>query len=820
MKLSARWWQLPPGYGVLLAATTLAVMLVSASQQLVSRIDFMLERQASELLAADLVVSTPEALDPQWRAHAEQMGLRTAVFATLRTAVFIDDEPQMLSLKAIDANYPLRGQLQLLDRPFGEPYAAPAIGPEQGAWLDIKLANQLKLGDSLEIGLLNLPLKAWIDYEPDRGGSLFNLAPRVMISLDQLQQTGLVLPGSRIRWRLQVAGNVESVAQFQQWIEPQLQAGQRLQDLDNARPEMRQALERTQRFLGLAIITTLMIATASVLIASRYAARQEMNKIAVLRVFGVSRQQLLRWILGRLLLLGALAGVLGSLLALLLQWPVDGFLSQWFRAELPVPGILPLLLGIGAGFLVLFGFSLPAVLGLLQVAPIQVLRQQQMPTGLRGVVLWLFLGLCLFLLMWLVLKDFTLVSRTLPLLIAIFFSLPWVAMGLLKLLRRRLQGRFLWSAWVVNRLLDPGRNAMSVLSGFSITLLAVLILVFVRNDLMQGWQAQLPADSPNFFVINIPADRDLGFSDELAQKQITGAALYAVIRSRLTAINGTPIEELEITSERGQRMLNHIFNLSWSAEIPADNQITAGQWFDSRNPEGFSMEQEIAEAFNVDVGDQLTFVVGGEEITQTVINLRSVQWDNFKPNFYVLGSSRQLQHLPHTWLTSFYVAPEQRSELASLVKDFPSITLLDVGALMQRVRGLVDRAALAMEAVLSFSMLAALLVLVAALQSGRPQRGREIALLKSLGASRAQILRSQWLEFGLSGALAGLLAAAFASLMSWVVATQLLDLEFHFNLWLWLVAIVSGALLVSLVGRLAIREALKTEPMQMFRSQL
>lgn len=820
MKRDSRWWHLPPGYGVLLAATILAVMLVSASQQFVSRIDFMLERQASELLAADLVVSTPEALAPEWRDKATELGLKSALTATLRTAVFIDDEPQMLALKAVDSAYPLRGQLQLVKEAFATPYPAPIVGPGESVWLDLKLANQLKRSDSLEIGLLKLPVQAWIEYEPDRGGSLFNLAPRAMISLDLLEKSGLVLPGSRVRWRLLVAGSVEQVEAFKQWIEPQLEAGQRLQGLDNARPEMRQALERTQRFLGLAIITTLMIATASILIASRYAARQEMSKIAVLRVFGVSRKQLLRWVLGRLLLLSLLAGVLGSALAALLQWPLDGILGQFFGDEFPPAGWQPYALGMLAGFLTLFGFSLPAVLGLMQVAPIQVLRQQELPTGLRGILLWLFLSLCLFLLMWLVLQDFTLVSRTLPLLIAVFFSLPLLALLLLRGLRGLFQGSFLWKAWIVNRLLDPGRNSLSVLSGFSITLLAVMILVFVRNDLLSGWQAQLPQDSPNFFVINVPADDQRAFAEQLQQRQMPASPLYAVIRSRLTAINGEPIEALSFSSERGQRMANHIFNLSWADTVPADNEIVAGDWFQAGQKDGFSLEAEIAEAFGVGLGDRLSFDIAGQSVTQTVVSLRTVKWDNFRPNFYVLGSPDLLSHLPHTWLTSFYVGPDQRSDLPGLVRTFPSISLLDVGALMQRVRGLVDRAAMAMEAVLSFSMLAALLVLLAALQAGRAQRGREIALLKTLGASRRQILRSQWLELGFSGALAGFFAAFFATLVAWVVSTQLLGLTYQLNPWLWLVSIVSGAVLVGLVGRLSISRALRIEPMQMFRSQL
>ncbi len=805
-------WPRMSGAWLLGLALVLTLSIVTASQLFTDRIGRMLDGQAAELLAADLLIVSSEPLPDSWAGLAQEQGLRVARSVSLRTAIFLDDEPQLIELKAVSPGYPLRGRLETRNSLFA-PAQPAASGPPPGAlWVDGKLERLL--GQSIELGEARLPVTRLLSFEPDRGGSLFNLAPRVMMALEDLPGTGLIVPGSRARYRLLVAGERGAVARYADILRPLLREGQQLQTLDSARPEMRRALERTRRFFALATLLTLVIAMTAIALTARHAAAREETTVAVLRSFGISSRRLIRYYLGQLLRLWLWAAPLGLLLGWAAQFPLQWLLGAWFGLRLPEggPGAYGLALLVGA--LALVGFSLPPILRLLDTPPSRVLRDQASSHNRRSLGLQLFSLLALFAILWLMLDEALMAVLLLGAIVVAALLLPLLFRALIGLLRR-VHGRGFWlPGYLYSRLLAPGRHALLVLSGFSLTLFALLLLTQVKDQLLEDWELQLPEDKPNYFLVNIAPDQVRGLEDWLDTRAIPASRAYPLVRTRLRAIGGVPVEQLRLEGNDAQRLINHVFNLSWSDTLPPDNAVVQGAWSAG---EGLSVEQGMAEKLGIAPGDRLQFSVGSQVFEAPVTSIRSVLWENFQPNFYVLAPQRLLEDLPQTWLLSAFVDEDHRSLLKPLLQAFPGITLLDLSELMARIKGIIDRASLALQFFFAFALLAGLLVLLAALNTTRVEREREMALLRALGASGRQALRSQFGELLLMGVLAGLSAALLAQLSGWVVARQVFDLQPRLSAELWIIGLLAGVLLISLPGALFLRRSLGVSPMRLLR---
>ncbi len=800
------------GAWLLALALVITVSIVTASQLFTDRIGRMLDRQAAELLAADLLVVSSEPLPDSWTALARAHGLKTAATVSLRSAIFVDDAPQLVELKAVSRDYPLRGRLEIRDRPL-DPARPVAQGPTVGElWVDDKLAALL--GDRIELGEARLPVTRLIAFEPDRGGSLFNLAPRVMMALEDLDATGLIVPGSRAHYRLLVAGEAAALRAFRSVIEPLLREGQQIQGLDNARPELRRTLERTRTFFALATLLTLVIAMIAIALTAAQAAAREQTMVAVMRSFGISGRRLLRHQLVQLLKLWLWAVPPGLLLGWLAQFPLQGLLGAWFGLRLPEATVLPYAQAALVAAIALLGFSLPPLLRLLDTPPSQVLRALPQPPSLRARLLRGISLLALFAIIWLMLGQALHAAVLLLVILLIAGLMPLVLRTPLRLLLRRGGGRFWLLPYLYSRLLAPGRHALTVVTGFSITLMALLLLTQVKDALLEDWALQLPQDRPNYFLVNIPPDRSAELESWLADRGISASPAYPLVRARLTAIDGVPVSELQLQGNEAHRLVNHVFNLSWSETLPPDNAVTAGDWSPDQ---GFSVEQGMAEELGIGLGDRLQFSVGGEVFEAPVRSIRSVLWENFRPNFYVLAPRELLQSLPRTALLSARVAPQQRAALKSLLQRFPGVLLLDVSELMDRILGIIDRASLSLQFFLAFALLAGLLVLLSVLAGSRADRAREMALLRALGASGRQLRAAQLGELLMMGLMAGLFAALLAQLIGWVVSVRLFDLDPSFSPSLWLSGVLAGMLMVSLPGWLFLRRGLRVRPMRLLR---
>jgi len=660
-----------------------------------------------------------------------------------------------------------------------------------------------------------------LTYEPDRGGAIFNLAPRVLMKLDDLDATGLVVPGSRVKYRLMFAGEAEDVTRFKIWLTENLRPGEEIQDLENARPEMRQALERTRKFFALAIVLTLVIAMAAIAITARYTANREAPKIAMLRAFGISQSSLLRYYLRQLGALWLAATAVGIGLGWMTQFPLQWALDGWFGKALPqAHSLIPYLTAALVGLLALAGFSLPYLINATATPPMQVLRTAvNRRSWMRGLLLAGCAIAAIFVVLVLLMQSSLLAVATLSLVLVCALLLPLVLGLLIKTLLLSSKRRFWLRQYLLSRLQAASRGAIYVMSGFSLVLISILLIAVVKDELLGAWEAQLPDDIPNYFLVNIRSADVREIEAFLQQRGIEASAPYALVRARLAQINSVPVDRIEFSDPRASNTVSHTFNVTYTDRLPDQNEIIAGSWLtENREPAQLSLEQGMAERLNLGLGDVLTLTVGSQTLSATVTSIRTVVWENFKPNFFIIANPGLIDEFPQTWLLSALVEDRHRSDLKELLQRYPSVTLLDISELMLRVRGIVDKATVALQFFFLFALAAAVIVLLAVIQTGRHEREVESSLLRALGAHTSQLYRVHVLEFTLMGALIGVFSAAIASLAGWAISVYFFDIEFHFSPALWIYALLSAGIILTLAGTLVSRRVYNVSPMKILRS--
>lgn len=806
-------------YWLMLIATIITVAIVNTSQLITQRISLLLDRQASELLAADLVIVSADYLPQEYAQHAVKLGLKVSRTAGLRTAIFIEDDAQLVELKAVDSFYPLRGQLEKSVDLSGDKTRVQQ-GPKAGeVWLDAKLVSLL--GGEVELGRSRLTANWLLTYEPDRGGTLFNLAPRILMNMEDLSDTGLIVPGSRVNYRLLIAGEQSQIADFSDWLKPRLAEGETIQNLENARPAMRRALERTHQFFALSIVLTLVIAMVAIAITARYTASREAPKVAMLRAFGISQSRLFRfyaWQLIKVWLIATLTGIgIGWLSQFPLQWALDG----WFGKELPpVYAVRPYLTAAIVGLISLAGFSLPYLVNVIATPPMQVFRHISNPQSIRRNLLVSGSAIAaVFLVLIILMQSSKLAMATLAIVLATALLLPVIFRLWIDALLYSAKPGFWMRQYLLSRLKTNTRAAVFVMSGFSLALMSILLIAVVKDELLSSWQSQLPDDIPNYFLVNIPKEDVPDTRQFLKLRQIPSSTAYPLVRTRLTHINAESVEAIEFSSPRAERLLHHSFNISSALNLPDDNTVLEGNWIDPNNELAqLSVEQSMAEALQIGVGDILTFRVGSAVIEAPITNIRSVFWENFKPNFYVIANQRLIENLPQTWLLSALIDDMQKPQLKQLLARFPSVTLLDITELMARMRGIVDRATIALEFFYMFAVASAFIVLFAAVQTGRHERQTESSLLRALSAKTNQLRRVNILEFTLMGTLIGLFSALFASLAGWIVSVYFFDIDYRFSPALWGYSLMSAIIVLTIAGILVSRKVYNISPMKILRS--
>jgi putative ABC transport system permease protein len=804
---------------ILLLALAVAVAAVTTVSFFTDRVRQALVTQANQLLAADLVIISDHPLNPDREAKARELGLRIAHTVAFPSMVVADARTQLAEVKGVSVGYPLRGTLAVSGTTFAPEHSVESGPPAGAAWADARLMQQLGLqvGSHIEVGTLRLPIGAVIAKEPDRAGDFFNIAPRLMLNDADISRTGLIQTGSRVRYRLLLAGNQPAVAAYRSWVEARLTRGERVEGVADARPEIRAALERAQKYLGLAALVSAVLAAVAVSMAARRFVERNLDGCAVMRCLGASQGRIFRLYLVQFAVLGLLAGALGAGIGLVAQAVLADLLRQQMAIELPAPGLRPLGEGVLIGMTLLLAFGLAPLTRLTRVPTLRVLRRELAPPTRLGVAGYA-LGAAAIgaMLLWKA-GDRMLglyVGGGLVGVLLVSWVAAWLLVHAVAVLRGRAHGVWFYGLANVTR---RRQSSLLQIIAFSLGLMALLLLTLVRSDLLATWQQSLPADAPNRFVINMQPDQIEPAGHFFAERGLTAPDIYPMVRGRLVSINDRPVSARDYVDDRSQRLVEREFNLSWADRARPDNRIVGGRFWRGEAVAQWSVEEGIAQRLGVRLGDTLVFEVAGKRIPAVVSNLRKVDWDSMRVNFFVVGTPDLLRNEPATYITSFYLPQGKEQVLDELVRRFPNLTVIDVAAIMRDVRAIMERVAQAVEFVFLFTLLAGLVVLYAAVVATRDERVYEAAVMRTLGARRRQLQAAQWIEFAVVGALAGLLAATGAVAVAWGLSKQVLNLPFTLNPLVWLVGVGAGGIGVALAGVLATRRVLREPPINALR---
>ncbi len=819
---------------LLAVAVTLAVAALTAVGFFADRLSHGLQRDARQLLGGDAVIGSDHPAPPAFEQKAREMGLQVARNAGFPSMARAPDAKggatRLAAVKAVSKGYPLRGALQIRATAEGA-VTTVAEGPAVGSvWVDPAIldALQLKLGDDLLLGDATFVITRTIAIEPDRGTGFASFAPRVMLAEDDLDETGLIQPASRVQYRLAVAAppalgsrGDAVVREYVNWVEQQVRQGDlrgiRVESIDSGRPEMQQTLARAEKFLNLVALLSALLAAVAVGIAARDFASRHLDDCAMLRVLGLSQRRIAAAYTLEFGMLGLLASTAGVLIGLLVHNVFVWLLAGLVNASLPAPGPWPALFGIGVGMTLLLGFGLPPVLQLARVPPLRVIRRDVGALKASSISVLLagtggFVGLLLA-----VSSDLRLgviAVGGFAAAVALFALLSWLAVLLLK--RAVPEARApRWLVLATRQIAARPAFAVLQVSALAVGLLALVLLVLLRTDLIGSWRKATPPDAPDRFVINVQPEQAEPFRARLAATGVARFDWFPMIRGRLVAINGNTVTPESFGGGRASRLVDREFNLSYSDRLPAHNLVVGGRWVDGE-ADGLSVEEGIAKDLGLKIGDRLRFDIGGQHREARISTLRKVDWGSMRVNFFVLFPVAAMEDLPRTYISAFR-APAAKGFDSALSREFPNITSIDVSASIAQVQRVLDQVIRAVEFLFGFTLVAGLVVLFAAVAATREARSREFAIMRAMGAGGRLLAQVQRTELLGVGALAGLLASVAAVAVGWALARYVFEFSWNPSPWVPLAGTVAGALLALMAGWWGLREVLRRPVLETLR---
>lgn len=806
--------------GILMAALVLAVGVVVGISAFVTSLQSALESESRRFLAADRVLSSRQPLPNAWRVQAEQLSLEVVDWVGFPSMVMnTDDGMYLASVKAVAPGYPLKGRLQKSTEPYGLPQFADDIPAPGTVWLAPRLFSLLGVttGDRVWIGDASLEVSAAIRAEPDSTSALFGYGPRVLMNTADLDETGVIQPGSRVNYRLLLAGSPDQLQAFSDWIEPQLQQGQSLLSVDDSQPGIGRTLDRARAFLLLAGSLGVVLSAAAIALAARRFGERHTDYVAVMKSLGASSKTISYLYGSSLCLMGVIASVLGCLAGFGIKFLFFSAVGEQLGVAPGPSGYLPYLLGSATAVVCLGFFAWPPLRRLATVSPLRVLRRDLDIASAQSPSDFLMGGVAMIGLMWWYAADITMTLSVVGGLI-VTVAAGFVVAKLLLHGSREI-GSSAGSVW---RLAFAGlqrrgsANALQMVV-FAIAIMLMLVLVMIRTSLIGQWQAQLPEGTPDHFLLNIAPEQRDPLVEDLQRLGIDNQPLYPMARGRVMAVNGQALAENR-QDPNVQTGRQREANFTYSLTMPDANRIAQGKWWSATEyGQEVSLEQRFAESIGAQLGDRVTFRIGAQSFDATLSSIRETDWQSMKPNFFVIFPPGVLEAFPKMYLSSFYLGADRKGLLNELVRRYPTITVIELDVAIAEIRTIVDRVGQAIELVLAVILVAGALVLVAGVQSSVDTRLRESALLRALGASKGLLLGALWIEFSVLGFFAGCLAIVGAEAASWALQTRALDLDYAPTLLLWPVGLAVGVLIISCVGVFSCRSAVNTPPLAVLR---
>jgi putative ABC transport system permease protein len=808
---------------LLLSAVLVAVATVTAISLFVDRLQRALVSESSTFLAADRVISSSRPIPDPMREAAERRGLRTADTLTFPSMVFSADRNQLVSVKAVSAGYPLRGALATSSEPFVPGPHTDAIPSAGEVWLDSRLfpALALEIGDAVTVGVHTLRVARVLTEEPDRGGSFFDLGPRLLMNLADVPATEVVQPGSRLRYRLLLAGPDDELAALRRELDAQLEQGFRWRSIRQSSPSIGDALDRAESFLLLGGLLAVLLAGVAVALGADRYARRHYDHVAICKTLGATPADVQWGFLLALFLIGAVAVGAGLLLGGVLHLSIVAILRAYLPVSLPAAGLKPLAVGSVTGFVCLIAFALPPIMNLRQISPMRVIRRDLEHAGVsRWVTYACAGGGSLALLVWYT-DSWWLTAWTLTGVLGIVVVFGLLAMALLR--GGRVVGMQAGNYWRLALASLQRRHHQSVaqILIFGLAIMLLLILLLTRLALLDEWRQQIPERAPNHFLMNIVPDELADLETLLRNEVDYRGDLFPMMRGRIVGVNGISAADWEAQHRNpdapGPRLSSER-NLSWAQRMSANNTLLAGAWWDEGEvaPQ-ISVEEEYAGSAGLSLGDSVEFNIGGFPVSATVTSIRRVEWDSMEPNFFILFSPGALGDIPATYMTSFYLPADRKRFLNELLGRFPTVTVIEVDKLISQVQSIIGRVTQAVELVLALVLVSGALVLIASIQASRDERLAEHALLRTLGATRRLVTGSLSAEFALLGLFAGVIATIGAEVTAFVLQTEVFQLPYRLHPWLWPVGSLTGLVIVLVVGLLGTRKLVSSPPVAVLR---
>ena len=813
---------------LLVLAVTLAVAALTAVGFFADRLQGGLQRDARQLLGGDAVVATDNPTPEVFTQQAQRQGLRAVHTLTFPTMARASDmqggSAKLVALKAVEPGYPLRGSLRIKSQTGAIEKVAQSI-PEPGqVWVETQLMDALGLsmGDALLLGNSRFTIAAAIAVEPDRGTGFMNFSPRVMVNSADIEATGLIQPASRISYRMAVAGDEAQVKAFVKWADLQIKGDQpmrgvRIESVETGRPEMGQTLDRASKFLSLVALLAALLSAVAVALAARSFAASHLDDCAMLRVLGLSQRTIAASYCWEFALVGLFASGLGVAIGFGVHYLFVALLAGLVDASLPAASVVPVFLGLGMGLTLLVAFGLPPILQLAQVPPLRVIRRDvgNLRPASLGV---LSIGVAGFAALLLAVSS----DLTLGLIavggfagaVLIFAGMGWLA---IKVLRWSVNDATAPRALVLATRQIAARPAFTVVqvSALAVGLLALVLLVLLRTDLISSWKKATPADAPNRIVINVSPDQSDDFQQTLKSAGVEKFDWYPMIRGRLVAINGRDVSPDEFIEDRAKRLVDREFNLSHGAVRPSSNLIVEGRWKEEEKG-AISMEEGIAQTLGLKLGDTLRFDIAGVQTESKITSMRKVDWGSMRANFFAMYPVSQMGQVPATYMGAFK-APVTPGFDNALVRSFPNVTNIDMSATISQVQRVLDQVIRAVEFLFGFTLAAGLVVLFAAVSATREERARDFAIMRAIGAQNSLLRQVQRIELAGVGLLAGFLASCVASVVGWALARYVFEFSWTVSLWVPLAGAVVGAVLALAAGWWGLREVLSRPVVETLR---